>query len=266
MSMPTPLVTLQLVHGVTSRWTGQGTPINFLATQFQLSRGNQVQTNPMVENVYCAGRRDGLRSELISEQQELYASAILSWDVNDSMAANFHLDYHNSKTFSNAGRQVRVTWDPYVGSPYMTLSKANAVSLGVVPADAEGEFFSVLAPVTDAPEFKTLNDNTSLAAVASLEGELNVDWAYQSSFGYASNSAVRTGENRFSYDGVLNEFIYDLDNWDGASFPSLKIDPTYNPLDPNRDPSLLTRHFIELETTLQNRFHEYRFLGGLCHC
>ncbi|MFW7379802.1 MAG: TonB-dependent receptor plug domain-containing protein [Oligoflexus sp.] len=202
--------------------------------------GNQVATVPSEPNdVYCAGLREEVRSEIIPQKEEWYLSATMDYAISPLWNLSALLNYHRSENIFDQGKFLSTSSEPYQNRS-TTLSKERAVELGVVGADVNAEFIQIYAPVQEIPSRRYTNTNETGVAALYLDGSIGVDWTVQGGLSYSKTEGRRKGENILNSTRV-HEMLFNQDHPFGA-------DPAFVSIDPNRDSSILFAAMDELNS------------------
>ncbi|MDQ3235116.1 MAG: TonB-dependent receptor plug domain-containing protein, partial [Pseudobdellovibrionaceae bacterium] len=185
---------------------------------------SQIVTNPTQSKaIYCAGRRDGLRSELIPEQENWYAATTFNSELGTDTTLSGILAYS-----SNENTVTGITWprtsQEGVTNRYVRVSQAEAVRLGVIPADKpDVASVDILAVNPEARQRRSSNLYQNYTAGLYLDTTVADDLNLQVSVAHTANKL--TGSTEASYDS--------------DKFRNLVIgtngQPAYNPIDPARD-------------------------------
>jgi outer membrane receptor protein involved in Fe transport len=200
---------------------------------------NQVATVPSrPDDVYCAGLRKEVRSELIPYKEEYYLHLNTSFELTPSWTLSGLAGYSRSYNRVIAGNYLSSS-DPYTNSP-MLLSKEKAVELGVVDASQDIDFVQIMAPVREMPNREYRNLNETAMGAAYLDGYLGSGWNIQAGLSYAKGTTKRTGIN-MQNSSAFRDIVYNTQHPEGA-------DPKFIAFDPNRDSNLLNQTLTDLHS------------------
>lgn len=198
---------------------------------------NQNATNPSQPDViYCTGRRDDLRAELIPEQKNWYAATTFNSEIGDATTLSGILSFASNLNTVTITPWPRLSQET-VFSSFAQVSRDEAVRLGIIdPNSTDVASVDILAVNPEARLRQSTTTYQNYMAGLYLDTTILDDVNLQLSAAHTANKL--TGVSKQSYDS---------DKFRALVLPQ-NGRPAYNPIDPERDIAAFNDIYRRLES------------------